>query len=52
MTLREQTLTIEGTEAHLGSSDLRIFQGENVVAEFAREHIAGWRVAPGEEIKK
>lgn len=43
---------MEATEAKLGEKILVFKLGDVVVAEYAREAIAGWRLAPGEEIKK
>jgi len=42
---------VEGTSAILSDKTLVFKQGDVVVAEFARESIAGWRLAPGEVIK-
>jgi len=52
ITLKEQAWIVEATTASLGEKTLVFKQGESVVAEFARESIAGWRLAPGEELKK
>ena len=43
---------VEATEAKLGEKTLVFKQGEVVISEWARESIAGWRLAPGEVIKK
>jgi len=51
ITLREQAWMVEGTSAILSDKTLVFKQGDVVVAEFARESIAGWRLAPGEVIK-
>ena len=51
MTLKEQPWIVEAETAKLGEKTLVFTQGEVIVSEWAREGIAGWRRAPGEELK-
>lgn len=51
ITLKEQPWIVEATTACLGDQTLVFKQGEVVVSEWAREGIAGWRHAPGEDLK-
>ena len=50
VTLKEQSHYLEATKAQLTEKNLSVWYGEVLIAEFAREAIAGWKIAPGEDI--